>query len=119
MLRRKLLSLRVQEHHFLKNKLLYVVPLLDILIGRVGQINNKGGHHPSEALPVRTFRVHGESPRRGELCPETQQIQLRVRHLRQDLRLTLLWELLGAELRRKLLAPRLSDQVRLLLHQRR
>ena len=121
MLRRKLLSFRVQEHHFLNNKLLHVVSLLvrNMFIGKGGIINNKGGHHPSEALPVRTSRLHGEHPRRGGLCPETQQHQLRVRRLRQDLRLTLLWELLGAELRRKLLAPRLSDQVRPLLHQRR
>ena len=121
MSRRKLLSFRVQEHHFLKNMLLHVVSLLvrNMFIGRGGIINNKGGHHPSEALPVRTSRVHGEHPRRGGLCPETQQHQLRVRRLRQDLRLTLLWELLGAEPRRKLLAPRLSDQVRPLLHQRR
>ena len=114
MLRRKLLGFRDQEHHFLKNKLLYVVlHHLDVLIGRGGTANNKAGNQPTEALLARNFRDRGRRrPRRGGPCPEIQQAQLRVHHLRQDLRLTLL----RAELRRKLLAPRQSAHVRLPLH---
>ena len=114
MSRRKLQNFRDQEHLFLKNELLLVVLRhLDIPIGRGGPAINKAGNLPTQALLARNFRDHGRRrPRRGGPCPENLKAQLRVHHLRQDLRLTLL----RAELRRKLLTPRQSAHVQLPLH---